>query len=401
MKQCDVAVIGGGIVGLATAWQLAQKAPDLKICVLEKEAEVAAHQSSHNSGVIHSGIYYRPGSLKATNCREGWRRLIAFCDKYEVPYELCGKIIVATNEAERPYLHTIFERGRANGLEGIRLISGDEARAYEPHVAAVEAIHVPQAGIVSFGRVARKYAELLERQGGEVLLRHAVIGLAPSGKRRVVQTTGGEVEARLVVNCAGLHADRVAAMAGARTEVQVVPFRGEYYELKPEREHLVRNLIYPVPNPKFPFLGVHFTRMIEGGIEAGPNAVLAFAREGYKLTDVRVADLAEALAFPGFWKMLGRFWRESIDELHRSASKRAFIKALQKLVPEVQPDDFVKGRSGVRAQCIDRHGKLVDDFLFVRQPGYVHVLNAPSPAATSSLAIGDRVAGIVLESLDN
>ncbi|RMD73221.1 MAG: L-2-hydroxyglutarate oxidase [Bacteroidetes bacterium] len=401
MKQCDVAVIGGGIVGLATAWQLAQKAPDLKICVLEKEAEVAAHQSSHNSGVIHSGIYYRPGSLKATNCREGWRRLIAFCDKYEVPYELCGKIIVATNEAERPYLHTIFERGRANGLEGIRLISGDEARAYEPHVAAVEAIHVPQAGIISFGRVARKYAELLERQGGEVLLRHAVIGLAPSGKRRVVQTTGGEVEARLVVNCAGLHADRVAAMAGARTEVQVVPFRGEYYELKPEREHLVRNLIYPVPNPKFPFLGVHFTRMIEGGIEAGPNAVLAFAREGYKLTDVRVADLAEALAFPGFWKMLGRFWRESIDELHRSASKRAFIRALQKLVPEVQPDDFVKGRSGVRAQCIDRHGKLVDDFLFVRQPGYVHVLNAPSPAATSSLAIGDRVAGIVLESLDN
>lgn len=401
MKQCDVAVIGGGIVGLATAWQLAQKAPDLKICVLEKEAEVAAHQSSHNSGVIHSGIYYRPGSLKATNCREGWRRLIAFCDKYEVPYELCGKIIVATNEAERPYLHTIFERGRANGLEGIRLISGDEARAWEPHVAAVEAIHVPQAGIVSFGRVARKYAELLERQGGEVLLRHAVIGLAPSGKRHVVQTTGGEVEARLVVNCAGLHADRVAAMAGARTEVQVVPFRGEYYELKPEREHLVRNLIYPVPNPKFPFLGVHFTRMIGGGIEAGPNAVLAFAREGYKLTDVRVADLAEALAFPGFWKMLGRFWRESIDELHRSASKRAFIKALQKLVPEVQPDDFVKGRSGVRAQCIDRHGKLVDDFLFVRQPGFVHVLNAPSPAATSSLAIGGRVAGIVLASLKN
>lgn len=401
MKQCDVAVIGGGIVGLATAWQLAQKAPDLKICVLEKEAEVAAHQSSHNSGVIHSGIYYKPGSLKAINCREGWRRLIAFCDTCEVPYELCGKIIVATDEAERPYLHTIYERGQANGLEGIRLISGEEAREFEPHVAAVEAIHVPQAGITSFGRVAKKYAELLQKRGGEVWTGHAVMGFSPSGKRQVVQTTAGDVEARLVINCAGLHADRVAAMAGARPEVQVVPFRGEYYELKPEKEHLVRNLIYPVPNPKFPFLGVHFTRMIEGGIEAGPNAVLAFAREGYHLTDVHPGDLFEALSFPGFWKMLGRFWRESLDELHRSASKRAFVKALQKLVPEVQPDDFVKGRSGVRAQCIDRHGKLVDDFLFVEQPGYVHVLNAPSPAATSSLAIGDKVAGIALEELRN
>ncbi len=389
--KCDVAVIGGGIVGLSTAMQLVQKAPHLDVCVLEKEAALAAHQSSHNSGVIHSGIYYKPGSLKATNCREGWRRLIAFCDAHEVPYELCGKIIVATEESERPYLHTIYQRGLANGLEGIRLVSGEEARVYEPHVRAIEAIQVPQAGIVNFGRVAHAYARLFEEVGGVVLKQHGLRAVIHEGEYQRLETTAQEIRARLVVNCAGLHADRVARLAGASIDVQVVPFRGEYYELVPQKEHLVRNLIYPVPNPKFPFLGVHFTRMIEGGIEAGPNAVLAFAREGYRLTDWSWRDLSEALSFSGFWKMMRQFWRESIDELVRSVLKRAFVAALQRLVPEVQPHDFVRGRSGVRAQCIDRQGKLVNDFLFVERPGWVHVLNAPSPAATSSLAIGDVV----------
>ena len=400
MRQCDVAVVGGGIVGLATAWQLAQKAPDLKICVLEKEAGVAAHQSSRNSGVIHSGIYYKPGSLKAVNCREGWRRLIAFCDTYDVPYELCGKIIVATDEAERPWLHTIFERGQANGLEGIRLISGEEAREFEPHVAAIEAIHVPQAGITSFGRVAKKYAELLQAHGGEVRTGHAVIGFSPSGKRRVVQTTAGEVEARLVINCAGLHADRVAAMAGAGPEVQVVPFRGEYYELKPEKEHLVRNLIYPVPNPKFPFLGVHFTRMIDGRVECGPSAVLAFAREGYRLTDVRPSELFEMLSYRGFWQLARRHWRRGVQELMQSLSKRYYLHQARRLIPEVTPEDFLPAPSGVRAQAVDPEGRLVDDFLVLESPRMVHVLNAPSPAATSSFRIGALIAARVQTRFD-
>lgn len=396
----DITIIGAGIVGLATAYRLLQQKPSLKIAVVDKEPEVAAHQTGHNSGVIHSGIYYKPGSQKAQNCREGYAALLEFCRKHDIPHEICGKVIVATRNEELGLLDNILERGLANGLEGIRKISAAELKEIEPHTNGKAAIWVPQAGIISYKRVAEKYLELIQQLEAKAFLCEKVIGIR-SGNPVVVQTEKRELTTRLVINCAGLYADKVAEMAGEKLNLMVIPFRGEYYKLAPEKQYLVRNLIYPVPNPAFPFLGVHYTRMIEGGIEAGPNAVLAFRREGYSRWDIHAGELVEILAFPGFRKLAAKYWRVELDELHRSFSKRAFVKALQHLIPEVGYNDLVRGGSGVRAQAVFRNGELVDDFCIVEKPNFIHVLNSPSPAATSSLAIGKTIARKTLEGMRN
>lgn len=393
----DIAIVGGGIVGLASAWQLLQRRPDARVLLLEKEARVAAHQSSRNSGVIHSGIYYRPGSQRALNCRRGYELLLNFCQQHGLPYEICGKIIVATTPEERPTLDVLHERGTANGLTGLRLLSPEEAHEIEPHVRAEAALHVPQAGITDYGRVAQKLAELIAQMGGVIRTGTHVRRLhaTPEGVR--IEADNWEGVAGRAVTCAGLYSDRVALRSGAQLDVRILPFRGEYYELKPEREHLVRHLIYPVPNPNFPFLGVHFTRMITGGIEAGPNAVLAFRREGYRRWDIHPGELAETLAFKGFRRLAHRYWRDGWVEMQRSFSKKHFVRALQRLVPELQPDDVVPARSGVRAMACTLDGQLHDDFLFVETPRILHVCNAPSPAATASLAIGETIAERVLK----
>lgn len=396
MNNYDILIAGGGIVGLATALQLQRRNPRLRIVVLEKEDRVAMHQSSRNSGVIHSGIYYKPGSLRATNCKRGYDLLLRFCREHGVPFEICGKIIVAATEEERGQLDTIFKRGLENNLQGIRKIGPDEAREIEPHVHAIEAVWVPQAGIVDYGAVARKYAELILANGGQIETGRKVIAIRKTGNEAVVQTEHGEFAGKIFVNCAGLYSDKIARLTGEQPDLQILPFRGEFYELKPEKEHLVRNLIYPVPNPNFPFLGVHFTRMIGGGIEAGPNAVLAFRREGYSRWDLNIRELAETLAFPGFRKIARKYWRDGWAEMQRSYSKRHFILALKRLVPEISAEDTIPGRSGVRAMACDRAGNLLDDFLILTRPGIVNVCNAPSPAATASLAVGETVAERVL-----
>ncbi|MBX2890246.1 MAG: L-2-hydroxyglutarate oxidase [Saprospiraceae bacterium] len=419
MRPHDIVIAGGGIVGLATALQLQRRNPRLRIAILEKEKLVAAHQSSHNSGVIHSGIYYKPGSLRATNCKRGYDLLLRFCRENGVSFEICGKIIVATAEGEREQLDKIYRRGIENGLRGIRKISPEEAREIEPHVRAVEAVWVPQAGIVDYGEVARKYAEIFQKNGGEIFTgqkakavsivrRNAVPATHAGGTAFrhmndgvVVQTQNQEFEANIFVNCAGLYSDKIARLTGEKPDLQILPFRGEYYELKPASQHLVRNLIYPVPNPNFPFLGVHFTRMIHGGIEAGPNAVLAFQREGYSRWDLNIKELAETLAFPGFQKIARKYWRDGWAEMLRSYSKRRFVLALQRLVPEISAEDVIPGRSGVRAMACDRAGNLLDDFLILTRPRIVNVCNAPSPAATASLAVGETVAERVLEMMND
>ena len=396
MDHFDVLVAGGGIVGLASALQLQRSAPHLRVAVLEKEDRVAAHQSSRNSGVIHSGIYYKPGGLRATNCKRGYDLLLAFCREHGIPFDVCGKIIVATEESERGQLDAIYRRGIENGLAGIRKIGAGEAREIEPHVRACEAVFVPQAGIVDYGTVARKYAELIETGGGQIRTGEKVSGIRNYPDEIIVQTDNQEFATKILVNCAGLYSDKIARLTGEQPGVQILPFRGEYYDIKPERAHLVRNLIYPVPNPRFPFLGVHFTRMIEGGIEAGPNAVLAFRREGYSRWDLNVRELAETIGFPGFRKIARKYWRDGWAEMQRSFSKRHFVRALQKLVPEMQAGDLVPGRSGVRAMACDSAGNLLDDFLILTRPRVVNVCNAPSPAATASLAVGETVAQRVL-----
>ena len=393
----DVLIAGGGIVGLATALQLQYRRPGLRIVVLEKEDSVATHQSSRNSGVIHSGIYYRPGSLRATNCKRGYDLLLRFCREHAVPFDICGKIIVAATENERERLDAIYRRGLENGLEGLRKVGPEEARAIEPQVRAVEAVWVPQAGIVDYGAVARKYAELFQANGGEIFTGEKVRSIHPSADGVIVQTDGQTWHGKIFVNCGGLYSDRLARLSGEDPKVQIIPFRGEFYELKPEREHLVRNLIYPVPNPNFPFLGVHFTRMIQGGIEAGPNAVLAFRREGYSRWDLHAGELAETLAFPGFRCIARKYWRDGWEEMRRSYSKVYFVRALQHLVPEISAEDVVPGRSGVRAMACDRAGNLLDDFLILEKPRLINVCNAPSPAVTASLAVGETVAERVLK----
>lgn len=394
--QYSVVIVGGGIVGLATALQLIKKKPDLKILVLEKETELAKHQTGNNSGVIHSGIYYKPGSLKATNCMRGYHQLITFCQEQTIPFELCGKIIVATNESEKLLLQNLFVRGEQNGLKNLKKLSAGELKEYEPHVNGIEGIFVPQTGIVDYKLVAEKYGEVLRKQGVEIHLGEKVVNISTE-KSTTVITDKSSYTTELVINCAGLYSDKVARLTVQNLNVKIIPFRGEYYKLRKEKEYLVKSLIYPVPDPNFPFLGVHFTRMAKGGVEAGPNAVLAFQREGYKKSDVNLKELAETLAWPGFQKVAAKYWRTGFGEMYRSFSKAAFTKALQKLIPEIQQEDLVEGGAGVRAQACDREGGLVDDFLILEEKNVINVCNAPSPAATSSLAIGETVSGLALK----
>ncbi len=398
MKQ-DVIIIGGGIVGLATALKLLETRPSLHIQVVEKEQELARHQTGNNSGVIHSGLYYKPGSLKAKNCIHGYNLLVKFCREHGIPFDLCGKVVVATEERELPLLNNLFERGRQNGLNGFRMLDAVGLREYEPNVSGVAGFFVPQTGIVDYKVVAEKYGELIRQRGGTITLGEKVQKIINEPGGVIVETTRSTLSAGMLINCAGLYSDKVARMASPAVDVRIIPFRGEYYKLKADREHLVRNLIYPVPDPNFPFLGVHFTRMMRGGVEAGPNAVLAFSREGYKKSDINLAELTEALCWPGFQKVAAKYWKTGLGEMYRSFSKAAFAKALQKLIPEIRESDLVPGGAGVRAQACDRQGGLVDDFLIFEEEKVISVCNAPSPAATSSLAIGETVSEIVLRRL--
>jgi (S)-2-hydroxyglutarate dehydrogenase len=397
----DIIIIGGGIVGLATALKIKNSKPDLKLLLLEKEDVLAKHQTGNNSGVIHSGLYYKPGSLKATNCINGYKQLVKFCTEEEVPFELCGKVVVATSESERPYLQTIFQRGAQNGLDGLKILNKEELKEYEPHVNGVEGIFVPQTGIVDYKVVANKYAQKVSEKGGMINLGEKVINIIYTKSNAIIETTKNTYESKLVINCAGLYSDKIARFAEEKLNLKIVPFRGEYYEIKKEKEYLVKNLIYPVPDPNFPFLGVHFTRMISGGVEAGPNAVLAFKREGYKKSDINLKELAESLAWPGFQKVAAKYWKTGIGEYYRSFSKPAFTKALQKLIPEIEENDLVPGGAGVRAQACDRDGGLLDDFLIIEKDQSINVCNAPSPAATSSLSIGETVANLALKRFSN
>ncbi len=399
MKQ-DILIIGAGIVGLATAYRLLEKNPSLRIAILEKEHEVAAHQTGHNSGVMHSGVYYKPGSLKALNCVNGYNQLVEFCNQHEIPYDICGKIIVAVREEQLPVLNTIFERGNQNGLRGLKKISPAEIQEAEPKVTTgIAGIYVPQAGIINYKTVAEKIAELIRLRGSEIVFGAKAEKISRGENEIVVHTPAGDFTASLVINCAGLYSDAVARLTQPELNMRIIPFRGEYFKLKKEKKYFVRNLIYPVPDPSFPFLGVHFTRMINGDIEAGPNAVFAFRREGYRNTDFQPRELFEALSWPGFRKISFRYWRTGLREMHRSFSKRAFVKALQELIPEIQPDDLLLGGSGVRAQAVDRAGNLVDDFLILESKRVLNVCNAPSPAATSCLSIGEHIARKAMEQM--
>jgi (S)-2-hydroxyglutarate dehydrogenase len=389
-------VIGGGLVGLATAHKLRAALPDARITLLEKETGFGRHQSTHNSGVLHAGLYYRPGSLKARMAVEGIREMTRFCQEHGIAHEICGKVVVATNADEVPRLEALHQRGLANGLAGLRRLGPEELREREPHVAAVAALLVPQEGIVDYSAVVAKLVELNRATGSELLCGARVTRLAPLGRRWVVTHTAGEVEADFIVSCAGLHSDRVSELAGERRTTRVVPFRGEYFRLRPDRCHLVRHLVYPVADPQFPFLGVHFTRLAAGGVEAGPNAVLATAREGYRKTDVNLRELVDALTFAGLWRFVGRHRRMCWDELRRSFSRELFCASLQRLVPAVQIDDLLPGGAGVRAQAMSPNGELVYDFELIERPSALHVINAPSPAATASLAIGGEVARRVM-----
>jgi L-2-hydroxyglutarate oxidase len=397
MAQHDVIIVGGGIVGLATGLKLLQSRPALKLLVIEKEEQLALHQTGNNSGVIHSGLYYKPGSLKALNCIRGYNLLIDFCRQHEIPFDLCGKIVVATDEKEIPLLKNLYERGAQNGLTGFRLLDKEQLKEYEPHVAGHAGFFVPQTGIVDYKVVAEKYADQIRKLGGEILLSERVVNVRFETNGVQVETTKSTHNSNFLVNCAGLYSDKVARLTSNNVNVKIIPFRGEYFKLKKEKEYLVKNLIYPVPDPNFPFLGVHFTRMMKGGVEAGPNAVLAFSREGYTKSDINLKELGESLAWPGFQKVARKYWRTGLGEMYRSFSKAAFTKALQKLIPEIQESDLEEGGAGVRAQACDRTGGLVDDFLIVEEKKVVNVCNAPSPAATSSLSIGETVSELVLK----
>lgn len=395
----DVVIIGGGIVGLSTAYHLLQARPDLKLTLLEKENQVAAHQTGHNSGVIHSGLYYTPGSLKAINCIRGYKMLIEFCDEEGIDYDLCGKIVVATQKEQLPLLQKLFDRGLQNGLSQNKMISREEMREIEPHVEGLAGIHVPYTGIINYRKVSQTLAGKIEALGGKLALNQKVVQIRRNiqGTSEVVTETGQVFQTRLIVNCAGLYSDKIAQLTQSDPiKVRIIPFRGEYYQLKPEREFLVKNLIYPVPDPNFPFLGVHYTRMIEGGVEAGPNAVFAFKREGYKFSDVNFSETVESLSWPGFRQVIQKYWRTGLGEMYRSLSKNAFAKALQELIPEIAADDLIPGGAGVRAQACSSDGGLLDDFSIVENEIAVNVCNAPSPAATSSLSIGKTISERVL-----
>ncbi len=393
----DAIVIGGGIVGLATALKITEKRPGVKLLLLEKEDKLSAHQTGNNSGVIHSGIYYKPGSLKAINCRKGYQQLIDFCDKEDIKYELCGKVIVATDKHQLGALETIYQRGKENGLKGITKLSNEELHEIEPHVKGIRGVRVPETGIIDYKEVSKKYAENILKSGAKIHTGEKVNKIIPQKDSIIIETSQSSYESKLLVNCAGIYSDKVAQMTGQQMDLKIIPFRGEYYKIKTEKQYLVNHLIYPVPDPAFPFLGVHFTRMIGGGIEAGPNAVLAFAREGYKKYHINIPELAETLMWPGFQKVAVKYWATGFSEMYRSFSKTAFTKALQKLIPEIQKDDLEAGGAGIRAQACDRKGGLIDDFLILENNHAINVCNAPSPAATSSLAIGDTISDLVMK----
>lgn len=384
---------------MATAMALTS-CPGLSLIVLEAEDRLAAHQTGNNSGVIHSGLYYKPGSLKARNCVEGRHAMYRFCQEHGIAHERCGKVVVATRENELPVLDELERRGRANGLEGLRRLPSGEIREYEPHVAGIAGLLVPETGIVDYVQVTQKYADLVRKAGGEIRTGARVQGCKRETGGLVLETPRGEIHTRYLVNCGGLQCDRIARLCGVDPKLQIIPFRGEYYELIPERHHLVKNLIYPVPDPAFPFLGVHFTRMIRGGIEAGPNAVLAFKREGYKIKDASLQDILEMISYTGFWQMTSKYWKTGVGEFHRSLSKQAFVKALQRLVPELRYEDIYRAGAGVRAQAVESTGKLVDDFRIVETERMIHVLNAPSPGATASISIGKTIAGMAEKSFN-
>lgn len=400
--QYDITIIGGGILGLSTAMQLAERTPRLRILLLEKEPQLAKHQTGHNSGVIHSGIYYKPGSLKAQTCVSGRKALLEFCDRHRIPYQLCGKVIVATHNEELPRLDELLRRGTANGVPGLEMIGPERLKEIEPYTNGIRALYVPGTGIIDFTRVAEAYAERFRSSGGEVRTSHEVRGVVHGDGGLVIETFDGEFRTKYSINCAGLFVDRIARftdrMSSRQTgndgEIRIIPFRGEYYTIIPERRSLVKGLVYPVPDPRFPFLGVHFTRTIHGDVEAGPNAVLAFAREGYRKTDVNVRDLWQILSYRGFWLMAQKHWKTGLGEIYRSISKHAFVKALQRLIPDVRADDLASGGAGVRAQALSVTGALMDDFVIAQTPNVVHVLNAPSPGATASLSIGKMIVDI-------
>jgi len=396
-EQYDLAIVGGGIVGLATARELLLRRPGLRLVVLEKDSAIAMQQSGHNSGVLHTGIYYAPGSLKARACVEGYRRMLAFCDENDIPYQLCGKLIVALNDGELSRLDELYRRGVANGVQGLEMMGPERLREIEPYVTGIRAIYSPNTGIVDYERVAQAYARHVQQRGGELVVGHKVTTIVRRAEwailstRRTTDNAGPDIQARYVITSAGLQSDKVSALEYGKRDVRIVPFRGDYYKLRHDKRHMVKGLIYPVPDLRFPFLGVHFTLRPDGEIWAGPNAVLAFAREGYGRWDLSIPDLWDALSYTGFWKMAAKYWRTGVREMHRDYSKRAYLKELQRYLPQLQPEDVVPGPSGVRAQALAPDGQLVDDFLVRRSANIIHVQNAPSPAATSSLMIANMI----------
>ena len=397
-KLYDIAVIGGGIVGTATAMQLLQK-KNLSLILIEAENELAAHQTGRNSGVIHSGLYYKPGSLKALNCAEGRNLLYKFCKENQIEHEKCGKIVIAVDNKEIHALNELERKGKANGLTNIKRISRDEIKTYEPYAAGIEGLFVGETGIVNYSDVTNAYERIIREKNGEIKLNCRFISLNKKNNELILNTSSDEIHSKFLINCGGLQSDRIASQCGLETDVQIIPFRGEYYKLKKEKEYLVKNLIYPVPDPRFPFLGVHFTRMINGGIEAGPNAVLAFKREGYKFSDISLKDISEMLNFPGFWKMGKKYYKTGFHEFYRSLSKHAFVSALQKLIPDIKEDDVLPYKAGVRAQAVDKNGNLLDDFKIIENTNMIHILNAPSPAATASLSIGNKIANMAIDKI--
>ncbi|MAF38058.1 MAG: L-2-hydroxyglutarate oxidase [Chloroflexi bacterium] len=396
-SQYDIAIIGGGILGLSTAMQLLERVPQWRVAVIEKEEQLATHQTGHNSGVMHSGIYYRPGSHKAQFCVAGLNNMVKFCEENEIEYRQCGKVIVALHESEFGRLDDLYQRGTANGVPDLEMVGPERLKEIEPHTAGVRALWAPHTGIVDFTKVAAAFANKFQQAGGDIFTRAAVKKIANSSGSVALETTKGTLQAKHLINCAGLYADKVAAMTGEKVGVRIIPFRGEYYTLKPESHHLVSGLIYPVPDPQFPFLGVHFTRNIKGHVEAGPNAVMALRREGYRKRDFSLGDSLGNLAYPGFWKMAMKYWKIGLGEVYRSYNRRVFLHDLQRLIPEIQNSDLDSGGSGVRAQAVARDGSLLDDFSIIQGRDAIHVLNAPSPGATSSLAIGEHIAGLAID----
>ncbi len=396
----DIIIAGAGIVGLATGLKILEKKPGAKLLIIEKEEGVAKHQTGHNSGVIHSGIYYKPGSLKAKNCINGYNLILDFCRKHGVQYNICGKVICATSEKESEYLDTLYERGKSNGLEKIKKISKEELKELEPHAYGINAIHVPYTGIIDFKDICEKYLELILGAGGNIRFNEKVNKISANENTTEIFTVKDSYTTKFFVNCCGLYSDEVAKLSNGSADLRIIPFRGEYYKIKKERQFLVNSLIYPVPNPEFPFLGVHFTRMIKGGVEAGPNAVLAFKKEGYKKSDISFGDLAKIFLWKGFRKVAWKYNKIGMGEFYRSYRKKAFVKALQKLLPDIRKEDLETGGSGVRAQAVDRNGRLIDDFVIENNGRIINVLNAPSPAATSSLSIGETISGEILKNLN-